>query len=192
MRLFSLLALSAFAQDYEYETNYEYATAPPPASTVEAGTDVPIMADYVATTEEATTEETNTAAPAPTIDMANDFVATTTFPFEEADEVVFPQDMSGFARDGGSVNSISNLQLSLLPNADFEFTWDYDATHTDYTFEYQELVGNYQNSTDYIVYTSDPEPTMTTDGTTTTTTLTPTDTNKVFRVCILFSISLKI
>jgi len=163
MRLFSLLALSAFAQDYDYST------------TVEAATEALIMADYVATTEEATTEEANTASLRATVGMANE-------------KRIVPQDINGFARNGGSVNSLSNLQLSLLPNADFEFTWDYDATHSDYNFEYQELIGNYRNTTVYIQYSG--YVTMATDGTKTTTTITPTYSNKIFRVCIHYFIVL--
>ena len=142
---------------------------------VEAVTDAPFVADFFATDEPAIVNGSS---------VANDYYYgaqnNNAYDEYEAQEEFDAYNMG--ARNGaGSVNSIVNLQLSLLADGDFAFTWNYDATHTDYNFEYQELVGNYQNSTDYIQYSAGSVA-MSTDGTTTTSTLTPTDTNKVFRV----------
>jgi len=168
MRFFALFVLGAFAQEATDDNDY-----------------VPEV------TESPETAAPETAAPSTTAPMANDYAADNydgyDYAYYEATEEP-PQvrDMSAYGRDGGgSVNSINNLQLSLLPNGDFEFTWDYDATHTDYNFESQELIGGYQNVTDYVQFSAGSIA-MSTDGITTTSTLTPPADNKVFRVCIIF------
>ena len=91
---------------------------------------------------------------------------------------------SAGGRNQATVAGISDLKLALKSNTDFEFTWAYDATHTEYNFEYQVLVGNYQNVTDWTNYASAGIQ-MATDGVTTTATLSPPANNNVYRVSII-------
>jgi len=200
MRLFTVAALAQDAYDYDL-TDLTTSEMTP----TEVPTEMPQdLAEILGTADEpdavSVLEEILQAAGPPVsrssadesddddaAEIQNDFVATEA-PVEEAEEAedVAPADI---ARNyfpqyddpvESGVNSIANLKVTLAANGNFEFTWIYDATHTDYNFEYQILEGNYQNVTDWTQYSSGSVD-MTTDGTTTTTTLAAPYLNAMFR-----------
>ena len=205
MRLFALFTVAALGQqDYVYDdimTSTEASTTatetmPQDLAEILGTADEP---DPVGVLEEilqaagppvsrSSDDESDDESDGEAADMQNDFVATEA-PVEEAKETeeVAPADI---ARNyfpqyedpvESGVNSIANLKVTLAANNKFEFTWIYDATHTDYNFEYQILEGNYQNVTDWTQYSSGSVD-MTTDGTTTTTILAAPYLNAMFRV----------
>lgn len=148
------LIYDVYDDSYVFETTVEPTTLPAP-----------------------TTTATTTAAP-------EDYVlydvpeATTSAPevVEEADLI----DARSNARNTVvTVNSLVNLQLELLADGDFQFSWNYDSTHTTYKFEFQEIEGNNQNVTDWVVFAGSVGSSV--DVSTTIITLTPTGPNKVFR-----------
>merc|ERR1711868_85844 len=200
MRLFALFTVAALGQQ---DNNYDDIMTSTEAATTATETMPQDLAEILGTADEpdpvGVLEEILQAAGPPVsrssddesdgeaADMQNDFVATEA-PVEEAEETeeVAPADI---ARNyfpqyedpvESGVNSIANLKVALAANNKFEFTWIYDATHTDYNFEYQILEGNYQNVADWTQYSSGSVD-MTTDGTTTTTILAAPYLNAMFR-----------
>ena len=172
MKLFFIAALGGTFAQQETAEDYQYEEVI--GSTVEATT-IFFQADTTATTvsSEYEYEDYQNA-------MANDVGLADTEEEEEEEEAI----MTGFARTGGTSGSVAppnQATLELLANKDFRFTWDYDASHATYLFEYQELVGNYQHTGEYVTFESSSI-SMTTDSITTTTELTPPAEGVVYRV----------
>lgn len=185
-----IAAAVAVAQESYYADypSYDYGTEAP-------GTDAP------------TTIQTSTARPFTTAAMTvqatageilNDFVATdapaTAAAEEEEEEAVdmmgrslfngFPQQRN----EPAEMSRISNLSGELQADQTFKIKWENDVTHFNYIFDYVQIIGNYQNTTDWIPIT---EGDITMDLETidnvvyTTAVLTPWDSNAVYRIRII-------
>ena len=166
LRFLSFLGAALAQGDYDY---YEGTEAP--LTQVFLTTDGPDISTIAYTT---TATEKVVATTAEAADAADDFDVA------DLGRSNFYAPASG-GRNQATVAGISDLNLVLKSNTDFEFSWAYDASHTEYNFEFQELIGNYQNATDWANYASAGIQ-MATDGVTTTATLSPPADNKVYRV----------
>lgn len=149
-----LAAAVAVAQESYYADypSYDYGTEAP-------GTDAPTTIQS-STARPFTTAATTVQATAG--EILNDFVATdapATAAAEEEEEAV---DMMGRSLFNGfpqqrnapvEINSISNLSGELQADQTFKIKWETDITHTNFIFDYVQIIGNYQNTTDWIAIT---------------------------------------
>lgn len=207
MKLFTswLLAGIALGQEgneysdypnYAYEYNGETGARPPTTTTSSGTTDgtttQPTTADYTTTEADYEVEPTN---------MAMDFVPAAVAP-EEPEEVV-EGDSAGLGRmnmdqfmfpvgkneNEGTppvyVPPISRLDGELLADGDVQLTWDLNQpAHDSFTFEYQEIEGNYEAQADYASL-ADVTLSYSNDNTQVVATFTPMMPNKVYRIRIV-------
>jgi len=168
--------LSFFGVALAQDNDYLYEATDSPVTQVFLTTDGPDTTQGVFTTDAYTTTATEklVATEAPAAESLDDI------DLSDMGRSNFYAPASTGGRNQATVAGISDLKLALKSNTDFEFTWAYDATHTEYNFEYQVLVGNYQNVTDWTNYASAGIQ-MATDGVTTTATLSPPADNYVYR-----------
>jgi hypothetical protein len=193
--------------DYAYEYNNGARPGPPTTSgaTTDGTTTGATTGDY--TTTEAPSTDAPTVADAADYEpgMANDFVPVAEEVAEEPEEVEegaeAASDVAGLGRmnmdqfwypvgkneNAGSavyVNPVSRLDGELLADGDIQLTWDVDATHKQFTFEFQAIQGNYEAVSDYaslanvaLGYNS--------DNTKAVATFTPGDTKTIYRIRIV-------
>lgn len=170
----SALASAQTADYFESTTIGTIGTATTGFETTEATTEAAPQ-----TTGRPNTFETTDAMATGPITTGPTTIGPTTVPF-----IPLEGGRSGARTGGGSVNSLYDVQASLGFLADnvtpaFIFTWTYDATHTSYVIEYQELAGNYANVTDYTPFVGTTESSI--NNGVTTFALSQPAPNKVYR-----------
>merc|ERR1712241_148521 len=79
------------------------------------------------------------------------------------------------------VSDINNMDAELQANGDIMLSWDYDATHDAYIFDYVTIIGNSENTTDYQTLTGVTIG-LNGDNTKTQAPFTPGSTNTVYKV----------
>jgi hypothetical protein len=197
--MFRVLLAAAVAVAQETYGDY-YADYP----SYDYGTDAPVTTGAASTARPFTTAAATTqAAPTTIVDMMNDFVATDAPATAAAEAEAVEEEEEGLEAMGRSLGfnpfgqvrteptpivDINNMSGELLAGGDFKLKWEWEATHDTYLFDYVQLVGNYQNTTDWVSIAA-LDVTMgveTIDSVDYTTALiTPWATNAVFRIRVL-------
>jgi len=149
-----------------------------PVEVTEAPTEAPTVAVTDAVTEASTEASTESFLAMDAVEIAPEEV-------EEAEESAFDPRMSNpFAGARNAVvyvSNINNMDAELQANGDIVLSWDYDATHDAYIFDYVTIIGNSENTTDYQTLAG-VSIGLSQDNTKTEATFTPGATNTVYKV----------
>jgi len=103
---------------------------------------------------------------------------------EPEEEISFDPRTSNFLQGRTAVTYVSNINridAELQANGDIQLSWDYDATHDAYIFDYVTIVGNSENTTDYQTLAGVTIG-LSGDNTRTLATFTPGATNTVYKI----------